>query len=69
MSKLVLQCGVFLGLASLAADAFALGGCVNSPENPSVVLGLLGGGAASLPWLRARIRAGQSKRPRLPERL
>ncbi|MDB5974945.1 MAG: hypothetical protein JWR07_1705 [Nevskia sp.] len=45
-----------LSLLLTAAPAFAdLGGCVDSPENPSWILGLLGGAAAGLLWLRARL--------------
>ncbi len=52
--------GVFvLGVATLATlalsgSAFAFGGCVDSPENPTWILGGLGTVAAGLPWLRAR---------------
>ena len=42
----------------LAPDAFALQGlCVNSPENPTVLLGLLGAAAAGYPMLRDRARS------------
>jgi len=34
--------------------AVHLGGCVNSPENPTLILGLLGGAAAAIPLIRAR---------------
>jgi hypothetical protein len=41
----------------LAPDAFATQGlCVNSPENPTVVLGLLGAAAAGYPMVRERAR-------------
>ena len=37
--------------------AFAFGGCVQaSPENPSLLLALLGAGAAAFPLIRHRIR-------------
>jgi hypothetical protein len=39
-----------------------LGGCVDSPENPTVVLGLLGAAAAGLPWVKAQIAARRGKR-------
>ncbi len=40
-----------------ASPLFAQGGgCVNSPENPTAVLGLVGIAGASLPALRARWR-------------
>ena len=41
----------------LAPDAFATQGlCVNSPENPTVVLGLIGAAAAGYPVVRERAR-------------
>lgn len=40
----------------LSSSAFAsFGGCVISPENPTLILGALGAGAASLPWLKAKL--------------
>ena len=56
---------VSLSLLLVAAPAFAdggLGGCADSPENPSLILGLLGGAAAGLPWLRARLSQRLSRR-------
>ena len=46
-----------VALTALAATpAFAqLSGCANSPENPTWILGLLGGAAASTPWLRGKL--------------
>jgi XrtJ-associated TM-motif-TM protein len=42
-------------LAWLAAGtAVASADCTDSPENPTVVLGLLGAASAAVPWLRAR---------------
>ena len=39
----------------LAPDVFATQGlCVNSPENPTVVLGLIGAAAAGYPLVRER---------------
>ena len=49
--------GLFIVLLCLTAPAFAFGGCVDSPENPTLLLGALGGTAASLPWLRAQLKA------------
>ena len=40
-----------------ASSAWAFGGCVDSPENPSIVLGMLGGAVAAWPWLRRTIPA------------
>jgi hypothetical protein len=47
---------VVIGLCS--SPAFAFGGCVVSPENPSLVLGLLGGAVAALPLVRAWLKSG-----------
>ena len=45
-----------IGLAMMAVPAMAqTGGCTVSPENPTIVLGLLGAAAAGLPWIRAKI--------------
>ena len=35
---------------------FAISGCVVSPENPSVILGLIGAGVAAFPFVRAHLR-------------
>lgn len=50
-------CGLAAALALLIAmPAQALQPiCVNSPENPSVILGLLGAAAAAYPVARARL--------------
>jgi len=72
--------GVFFGLTMLSSVALAddggdrgyrgddrgedRGGCVNSPENPTIILGLLGAVAAGAPWLRARVKARAAKRTR-----
>jgi XrtJ-associated TM-motif-TM protein len=37
------------------APASALGGCVDSPENPSLLLALVGAAAALLPLVRRRL--------------
>jgi len=45
-------------LQSGAQAAFAqLSGCVDSPENPSVVLGLIAAGVALIPIIRNRFRS------------
>ena len=41
--------------------AFALGGCVDSPENPSVVLGLIAAGVGLIPILRSHYRSRASR--------
>lgn len=53
---------VFLIAASFFAlttkSAFALiGGCVDSPEDPTVVMALLGGAAVITPLVWSRVRA------------
>ena len=41
-----------------AQPAFAqLSGCVDSPENPSLILGLIAAGVALLPIIRDRFRS------------
>ena len=45
------------------SPGFAFGGCKwASPENPSLVLGILGAGVAALPLLRAWFKAGSYRR-------
>lgn len=51
-------CKIIAGLGVLAAAIGAAyaqgGGCEDSPENPTVVLALLGAASAAAPWLRAK---------------
>ena len=52
---------MFIGLWT--SPGLAFGGCVQaSPENPSIVLGLLGAAIAALPLLRARFRFRRGSR-------
>jgi XrtJ-associated TM-motif-TM protein len=44
-----------LALAMTPLAAHAQGGCVNSPENPTVVLALIGGAAGAIKVLRSRV--------------
>lgn len=51
---------VILGVAFLFAIALPLhaqSGCTDSPENPTVVLALVGGAGAFFSTVRARVRA------------
>ncbi len=48
-------------MLAAAAPAFAQGGCLNSPENPTVVLALVGSAGAFFASARTRIRARRSK--------
>ena len=54
--------GGLSGLAFFSAPAMAFGGCVDSPENPTLILGLLGAAAACLPWIRAQWASGKRSR-------
>jgi len=53
---------VGLSLLLLSTPVFALNGCVNSPENPTLILGLIGGAAASVPWIRTKLAARKKHR-------
>jgi hypothetical protein len=45
-----------------SSSSFAFGGCViASPENPSLILGLLGAAVAALPLLRAQLKSRRRK--------
>jgi len=53
---------VAFGLSLAAAGtAFAFGGCVDSPENPTWILAGIGGVAAGVPWLRAELKRRRKK--------
>jgi XrtJ-associated TM-motif-TM protein len=58
---------VTLGVAILflvASPLHAQTGCTDSPENPTVVLALVGGAGAFFSAVRARVRARRNSRPR-----
>ncbi len=44
-------------MLAAAAPVYAQGGCLNSPENPTVVLALVGSAGAFFASARARMRA------------
>jgi XrtJ-associated TM-motif-TM protein len=46
-------------LSSKAAFGL-IGGCVDSPEDPTAILAVLGCGAAAIPIVRSRMRARKS---------
>ena len=47
----------FAILLLIALPAFGQNGCANSPENPTIVLALVGGAGALVSAARARLRA------------
>ncbi len=49
-----------LGVLAVALPLHAQGGCVNSPENPTVVLALVGSAGACVASLRRRYKAKRS---------
>jgi len=49
-------------MLAVTVSANAQGGCVNSPENPTVVLALVGSAGAFLASARARIKARRSSK-------
>ena len=51
-----------LSLLVFSAPVFAFGGCVNSPENPTWILGGLAGAAATAPWLRGKLSQWKRRR-------
>jgi XrtJ-associated TM-motif-TM protein len=49
-------------LLTITLPIHAQGGCLNSPENPTVVLALVGSAGAALASVRNRIKARRSAR-------
>jgi len=52
----------FIVLASRSASAQGIGGCVESPEDPTIVMGMLGLGAAAVPMVWTRIKSLRRKK-------
>ena len=52
---------VVAALVFVSVPLFAQGGCTDSPENPTVVLALVGSAGAFLAAARARYKARRSK--------
>ncbi|MDN5865650.1 MAG: PExPT-CTERM protein, partial [Gammaproteobacteria bacterium] len=50
-----------LSLAAAGSALADLGGCVDSPENPTWILAGIGGAAAGVPWLRAKIHQRRNR--------
>ncbi len=57
MKKSTLLLAGLAVMLTVAVPVYAQGGCVNSPENPTVVLALVGSAGAFLASARARIKA------------
>ena len=56
MKKTLLLTALALAMI-VAVPAYAQGGCTDSPENPTLILAGLAGGAYALSSVRTRIRA------------
>ena len=50
-----------LVMLTVTAPVFAQGGCIGSPENPTVVLALVGSAGAFVASARVRMRARRKK--------
>jgi XrtJ-associated TM-motif-TM protein len=57
---LVLTCIALLSSVALPLYAQDTGGCVNSPENPTAILAVVGSAGAFFISVRARIKARRS---------
>ncbi|MDE2236219.1 MAG: PExPT-CTERM protein, partial [Gammaproteobacteria bacterium] len=58
LKSLFVAGAVIAGISVAGAPAaWAFGGCVDSPENPTLLLALLGGAAAGVPWLRRKLKS------------
>ena len=60
MKKMYLL-AVMATVALVATPAFALGGCIDSPENPTLVLAGLAGGVYGLRSLRTYLSARKNR--------
>lgn len=57
-----LSTGVVLTFSHFLTYADPLDGCVNSPENPTVILGLIGLAGAVTPWISKQLRTRQQRK-------
>ena len=57
MNKSILLLFGLVAMAIVASPVYGQGGCVNSPENPTVVLALVGTAGAFTASLRTRLLA------------
>jgi XrtJ-associated TM-motif-TM protein len=57
MNKVLLVVAVCGGVFAMTAPLYAQNGCVNSPENPTAILAIVGSAGAFFVSARARIKA------------
>jgi XrtJ-associated TM-motif-TM protein len=51
MNKLIRMALLGMAVLSLAGPVHAQTGCLDSPENPTAVLALMGAAGSAVPWL------------------
>jgi len=51
-----------VAVLTVALPLHAQGGCVNSPENPTIVLALVGSASACVASLRRRLKSDRARR-------
>ncbi len=61
MNKIVRISLLVMAVLAVPALAHAQNGCISSPENPTAVLGVIGGAACMWPSLRSWIGTRQKK--------
>ena len=59
--KMLSRMTVLASAVLIATPAFALGGCTNSPENPTLILAGLAGGVYGVRSLRTYMRARRGR--------
>ena len=61
-SRLYSHTLALITLLAASSLTHAFGGCVDSPENPTLILGLIGGAAAAAPWCLKKLKARNKNR-------
>ncbi len=59
--KMIYLTACAIAVVLIAKPAFALGGCADSPENPTVILAGLAGGIYGARYLRTHIRSRKGR--------
>ena len=59
--KMIYLTACAIAAVLIAKPAFALGGCADSPENPTVILAGLAGGIYGARYLRTRLRTRKGR--------